>query len=526
MINQIRTVANSIPIRILFALIVVSFIAWGVKDVASVNNNAVITFNTLDPITQQAFQKEKLHEINLIRQQNTIDFNESDIHQLQINQLVIQKLIQARIMSYITKYYDFDIGDEFVIRFIKTMPIFHNDEGKFNPDLFRAFLKYSHVTEVEYVSSIKQSILNDVFNQTFVEAFNIPNILTDNILEYLSNTKIIDLLQMNLEDNHNINQHKPSQLELEEFYNNNPELFYVPEKRNISYIEISKDILKHQINITDYEIMQFYQEHKDEYQNQSFVQMKSEIYQYLMQQKFDEINFQLIKTLEDEIDSGLSMKEIAQHHDFPMAFLNQVSKIELSQNPKLIGRLAESIFDMNHDEILYPIQLELDGSMYILLVQLHSILPEYTETLENSTSELLKLWLLDNIRKQNLQNFTNLVKEYPKNASLLNKKGILVEKNMHITKADAKTNSKLPQRLLEDIFHTKPQNITPPIVINDVAYAIYVRSEYHDINKIDDIDQYKSDISKRIKTHIEHEYIDYFIKKEDVKVNYNILQLN
>src|SRR4051812_46594891 len=120
MLNNIRKAADSFIMRVLLGMIVFAFVGWGIKDVLhTTNNQDLVTFAHAKNITEEDFLKAKAEEVNNIQRQTTTNLSEEEIKQMNIDNLVIKRLINNSILSYLVNYYDLDISDEAVIQLVK-----------------------------------------------------------------------------------------------------------------------------------------------------------------------------------------------------------------------------------------------------------------------------------------------------------------------------------------------------------------------------------------------------------------------
>ena len=127
MISKFRKGADSLLVRILLGLIAFSFV--GVGGDAFINGNSsgdVISFSETDSISFEEFHIAKAKEIESLQRQNGINLTEENIAELGIDNSVLKKLINDSMISYLAKYYEFDISDEKVIAYVKKTPFFKN----------------------------------------------------------------------------------------------------------------------------------------------------------------------------------------------------------------------------------------------------------------------------------------------------------------------------------------------------------------------------------------------------------------
>ncbi|WP_367364689.1 peptidylprolyl isomerase [Candidatus Tisiphia endosymbiont of Nedyus quadrimaculatus] len=558
MLNNIRNAADSFVMRVLLGMIAFAFVGWGIKDVLQTTNNFdLITFSDTKTISEEDFLKAKAEQIRVIQKQTGTHLSEEDIKQLNIDNFIIKKLINNRIMNYLVHYYNLDLTDDTVIQFIKESANFKNEQGLFDVALFKGFLKNSYINEEDYVSDVKEHTLKNSLISIFIESFQTPKIMVKNIVDYMAETRDVDLVQIDLKA-----QPKgafmtyATPVELEELYKENQELFEIPEKRSLSYVKISSEVLGKQIHNSDEELLKFYQDNQEEFANKKFSEVQKQVNELLQQQKIEELKLLLAKNLEDDVAAGSSLTEIAGKYELPIQNLDSVSYKDLTNNiqdefqelakpasaeqtkhsqtvvptrspivPQRqhlkgelyidLGQNADSIFDLAEGELSYPMELTDKGAF--ILVEIKSIQPSKLQEFSAVRDQVYELWYKQYIRKINLGNIESLAKEYKPGKS---KKPLDITTNQAATfsRYEIHNNQQLPAELLSAIFNANIDSNTPVFQSKDKAYFAYVKSKRIDKTKRQEIQKKNEvDIAVAIRNNVIDELISYAIKKNKMK---------
>jgi DNA-binding phage protein len=313
----------------------------------------------------------------------------------------------------------------------------------------------------------------------------------------------------------------PKLEELQRFYQDNQELFRLPELRSFSYIKVSRQFMQAKINITDEELTNFYHENKDEFVDKTFNQVKKQVTEMLTQQKLEELNLEFMKNLEDNVASGSNLTEIAEKYELQLESINDVSYDSIITDKTGLADAADTIFELVEGELSYPIELQ--DKTGLLLIELKSIKPSKIEDFEVNQDRVAKLWRDQQISLLNLQIIENLAKEYAPgktNSKELASMGIKINSNFSLTRAELKDNEKLPAELLIAIFQTKPGANTQIFKFGNSAYFAYVKSIKIDKTKAWSIRKSAGeDIATTIKHSVIDELIAYFIHKNEMKIN-------
>ncbi|XVN41785.1 MAG: SurA N-terminal domain-containing protein [Rickettsia endosymbiont of Argas persicus] len=516
MLNNIRKTADSFIMRVLFAIIAFAFVGFGIKDVLNGRGGKnVVTFSHAKNISQEDFLRAKSLEINAISKQIGTSLTEEEIAQLNIDNRILKRLIYDNMLDYLVSYYDFDLSDDMVKTLIKESPVFKNEQGVFNIQIFKTYFRNSYLDEEKYLVNFKEKALKNVFISTFLDSFYVPKSMTDNIVNYMAEKRNIELVQINLQNKpKNLKIPAASDEELKSFYQNNKSSFEIPEKRSFSYIKVTTENLQQKIQITKEELLEFYNENKEKFGGQSFKEVEKQLYELLQNQKIDALNMEFAKNLEDETAAGSSLVEIAEKYKLPIHNVNNISYAELIED-KIIAENADSIFELNEGELSYPIEAE--DKSYLILVELKSIQPATIPEFDSIKEQVSSAWVKQYLADLNLKIIKNLAKEY-KLEKENNLTGVKISNKSYI-RSEMENDQTLTPEILLSIFNTKIGNNTPVFRVGDEVYFAHIKSIERDELTAKNIKaNSEKNIINTIKNSVIDELINYTIKQNDMKV--------
>ncbi|AGJ02926.1 Parvulin-like peptidyl-prolyl isomerase [Rickettsia prowazekii str. Breinl] len=413
MLDNIRKTSDSFIMRVLFAIIAFAFVGFGIKDILNVRRNSdIVIFSHAKNISKQDFLQAKSLEINAISKQMGKSLIDEEITQLNIDNRILKRLIYNNILDYLVSYYDLDLGDDTVKILVKESPMFKNEQGVFDIEIFKTYFKNAYIGEEKYLLNFKEKVLKNLIVSTFAKSFYVPKAMTDNIVDYMAEKREVELIQLDLQNKpKDLQIHTPTDQQLKDFYQDNKAAFEVPEKRSFSYIKAN--IKDFKISVTQDELLEFYNENKDEFGDQSFEAVQTQLHDLLRAKKIDILNMELAKKLEDEIASGASLVEISEKYKLPIQNVNYVSYAELIGDNIMADNIAESadsIFELSEGELSYPIEAE--DKSYLILVELKSIQPAQIPKFNAIKDQVNKVWIKRNIEDVNFKMIKDLAKEY------------------------------------------------------------------------------------------------------------------
>jgi len=525
MISRFRKGADSLLVRILLGLIAFSFV--GVGGAAFINGNSsgdVVSFSQTDSISFEEFHIAKAKEIESLQRQNGINLTEENIAELGIDNSVLKKLINDSMIDYLAKYYEFDISDEKVIAYVKKTPFFKNSNGEFDLSIFKAAFNNSLAKEEEYLASVKHHLITSTMLGTFMDSFYPPSMMTEIIVSYMSETRIVDVLSVDLA--FVPIGYKPDNIsdqQLEQFYQENKSSFVLPELRSFEYIKAGRKFLEKKLNISEKDIKNYYEEYKDEFESKNFSEVKNQVKEALSTEKISELSNELAKNFEEDVSSGLTLAEIANKYDLQIKSVDNIDFSQMSESSDAdYIELMDSVFEMAEGEVSYP--MEVQDSSEILLVSLKSITQSREQDFKDVEKNIRDTIEQRNLALYNLKTLKEVISSFDPNKidkSILSK-GITFGSNLSFTRADLPIKNKLPTDLLNAIFSSELNNTTNIINADNKAYCAYLKKINSSKVMADKIRKNAGDhFSNVIKEGVFQELIAYLTRKNNMNVKAN-----
>jgi peptidyl-prolyl cis-trans isomerase D len=264
MLTNIRKAADSWWFKSILIVIVITF-CWTIgTNVRGSGEDRLVTFKKANPITGQEFLNAQKNEITRIQNLTGNPLTTEQIHQLNIPSMIIEQLINSRMLTQLVQQYNLDFTNNLMLEQIKKLPVFQNDKGVFDPKLFAYVLHNAGISEEDYIKRIKDEIAEQIVISMFASNALAPKLLVQNIADYLNEVRTMEIVSIDA-TNVPLTDHNFSQETLQNYYEAHKQSYTVPESRNFTYGLLSKDSLKKDITVTDKEAEEYYKDNIDEY---------------------------------------------------------------------------------------------------------------------------------------------------------------------------------------------------------------------------------------------------------------------
>lgn len=304
MMERIREGVNSIAVKIILGLIILSFVFAGVGSyiAGGIGNTAAKVGNV--EIGRGEFEQAYQNERNRMQSQMGEYFSTllgDPSYVASFRKSVLDRMIDDVLIEQHAESLGLRISDSQIRTMMLEMPQFQND-GKFDSELYQATLRRAGFTADSFAEYLRRDLVrSQLLSALQGSEFTLPSeIETQGKL--LTQTRDIKTLTLSLEEF--ANKAVITDEEVQQYYQENPAQFTRPEQVKVSYIELSAQALKDSVTVTDEDVQQYYDEHLDKYSTDEQREVS-----HILVQGDDEAKAQAIL---DELNAGADFATLAQ----------------------------------------------------------------------------------------------------------------------------------------------------------------------------------------------------------------------
>ena len=277
--------------------------------------NAII-FKDAQDVTIEEFQRAKLRKIDAIQTRAGVNLTEEQIKNLDVDTMVVRDFVTKAMIDYLGNKYNLDVSDEYVISRVKENPVFHNESGEFDIEIFKTTLRRVGAQEADYWKSVKDELIHGSLTNIFLHSFPIPKMMSDNIIGFMAETKIVDIYKIKLNTpSADFKIEEPSAEVISQIYNANPKAFSLPEVRSFKLLKFSQEDVDKRLNLTQEDFQKFFEDNPEDFEEKTYDKAAPKVKDSLVKMKREDALIELMKGLEDDIASGLNIGELSKKYD-------------------------------------------------------------------------------------------------------------------------------------------------------------------------------------------------------------------
>lgn len=372
MLQVMRNYTRSFIAIFLFGLLILSFATWGIGDIF--RNRAP------DPVIAEVGGQEILassvrtrfnRELEQIQAQTgtTISANQAIAFGLHVRAL--EGLIQQALHDHEIRDRGLVVSDDRARAEIMASPVFRNQLGQFDRNVFNILLQRNGLTEAGYVAGIKSDIAQGQLYGSLIQGVTVPDGYADAFYRFRKEKRVADLALIDLASFQDIAV--PGEEALQSFYEANKSRFAEPEYRRAKYVYIRPDDVMGEIEVTDEQVQNEYEARRGEYSTPELRDMD----QFLTN---DELKAKQVVAL---VGQGRSLEAAAKEvsgQDNAIIKLGEVKKSDLPSG------IADGAFAIGDNKVGEPLRSPLGWHVF----RVNKITPGTIRPLSEVRDELVQ----------------------------------------------------------------------------------------------------------------------------------------
>jgi peptidyl-prolyl cis-trans isomerase D len=268
MLDFMRKKKESIIIKIVFVVIVLSFIGtmflvWGKGSEGIGGRSGYAAKVNGTRITLEEYQNAYQRVRNIYQQIYGQSITPEMEKILGLKKVALDSLIDNFLIAREAKSMGIKVSKEEVANSIEAMPAFQK-EGKFDFDLYQQLLRSNRLTPKDFEEGQKRDLLLSKARQAIKDKAAVSD--DEALAQYKKNNDKIELEYVSYAPSEVIAEVKPTDAELGDYLQRNPNEFKTPEKVALAYIMLDPASQAAKLTVSEEEIQTFYQKNIDRWQ--------------------------------------------------------------------------------------------------------------------------------------------------------------------------------------------------------------------------------------------------------------------
>ncbi len=366
MLAGIRTFSKSIFAKIIFGVIALSFVIWGLNasmlNLGTSREVAEIGSQKLTPVElDRAFQRSVQNMRNVFGP----NFNQQQAVQMGLLNNTVQSLVSQKVLREDAKNMGIGISDDKVRDTIFASDNFKDSTtGQFSRDRFLQSLYQAGYTEQEFIEGVRGDMMSQQIVGSLTGTASVPDLMAKQIVAYRNEQRSGSFFTLNDAEFENIAL--ADDATLRKYHEDNAPQFTAPESRDVTLATLSAADLINTVTVTEEEIAESYKQREAEFQTPE----KRSVEQILFAPGAEQSAHEAYKKIQEGADFMAVSKEAGM--DESMVKLGEFTANDI------LPDLSEATFALPEGGVSEPVETAL--GWHILRVP--SITEGSTQTLE------------------------------------------------------------------------------------------------------------------------------------------------
>ncbi|HEY5597717.1 MAG TPA: SurA N-terminal domain-containing protein [Kiloniellales bacterium] len=264
MASKSRTFLTKIVVFVLFGLLIVSFVIWGVGDIIRTPSQVVAVAKVGNvQIDEREFRRTLSREVNRLSARLGTRLDADQARALGIVDQVLGQMIGRALFDQKAKDLGMVITKEQIGSRISEEPAFQNTLGEFDRNRFYQALQISNLSEQDYVDTLTRDIIRQQLAGAITGGVAAPRQLVDALFHYQQERRVAEIITIPYSSITDLPE--PDEAALEAIHKEQSAQFMAPETRQLTYIQLRAEDLTAEISVSESELRDDYNSRRDEF---------------------------------------------------------------------------------------------------------------------------------------------------------------------------------------------------------------------------------------------------------------------
>ena len=256
MLAAIRNFARSWVMKVFLGLLILSFAIWGVGDVFTGGAGDVVAEVGELEVTAQELDDSFRRSLRRLQEQASEPVSRQDAIAMGLLEQSLQSLAAQRLLDAEVRELGLTSPDEAVQRLIVQEPAFQVD-GRFDRERFRMLLRQNGIDEDTFAEQLRAERTRNALTGAVRPAVGLPDAVTAPLVERLAQVRSGRLLVV--PDARFDDVAAPDDATLQSYLADNQQRFRAPERRDVTAVLLSPDLLMDEIGVDEQALRERYE---------------------------------------------------------------------------------------------------------------------------------------------------------------------------------------------------------------------------------------------------------------------------
>jgi len=261
MLEAIRNNAQSWGVKLLFGIIVLVFVFWGVGSFRNSERRVVATVGDQE-IGLKEFVQNYQRQVEALRRQRG-ELSSQDLKNMDLKRQVLKQMINTRLLQTKAEELGLVVGSGQVRTKIRGMSVFHGDNATFDPSRYQGLLRMNNLTPAQFESDIRRDLVSTALRQVVTSPVQVDESEAREMFDYIQAKATIDYVRFPVQDY--IQRVEVNDKQIQAYYEQHKQKYEIPAQMSMQAVTLTPKTLATEQEVPPEEIETYYARHKDEF---------------------------------------------------------------------------------------------------------------------------------------------------------------------------------------------------------------------------------------------------------------------
>lgn len=354
MLEYIRSNAQSWGVKAAFAVIILVFVFWGVGNMGDSGPSGVVAKVNGKPILQQDFGAAYRNAEENIRLRNPA-ITAEQLKQMQIGPQVLQQLIIETLLQEEATRVGIVVTPLELRRAIERIPVFHNAQGKFDPEAYIRILTSQRSTPGRFEEEQRKALLDKKLREQVTAGSYVLPTEARALYDFSREQRVVEYVFFPAADYAGQN---PAEDSIKAYYEANRAAFMVPAKVKVEYIEASPAALVDPSSVSADAVKAYYEKNTSAYSSPERVDVSHILLRLAEDAPAAEVEKAKarLESLVAELKKGADFAALAQKNSEDTMSAPNGGQVGLVARGDTVPPFEEAAFALKDGEVSAPVR--------------------------------------------------------------------------------------------------------------------------------------------------------------------------
>ncbi|WP_428565741.1 MAG: SurA N-terminal domain-containing protein [Solidesulfovibrio sp. DCME] len=359
MLDPMRKYAQSWGIKIVFGLIIIVFVFWGVGSFHGDKATMVATING-EPVLIKDYEKAYQESLRLVKSRNP-DVTDKDLQEGGFRWQVFNNLATTRLLEAQAHTLGISVSPDELRAEIAKIPAFQNESKQFDAKRYENLLKSNGVTPGEFEEDLRQQLLLEKLASYISLPATVSEGEARSIFEFMREQAVIRYIPFKAEDL--AKGYAPTADQIKAYYEARKDQFATPAQIKIDFVEFTPKAMSKPAEVSDADIQAAYAANQKKYAKPEQVRVRHFLIMLPADAPKEAVDAAeaKLKDLAAKLKAGADFASLLpKNPNNPEGLIGEDwAWLPKGSLPKEFGAFEDKAFALKKDEISEPVRTSL-----------------------------------------------------------------------------------------------------------------------------------------------------------------------